>query len=381
VASSIVDVNPALLQWAIDISQKDLAKISSRFPRVLAWINGDEQPSFRQLEGLSNFLNVPFGYMFLKTPPRKDIVETEFRTISNDIVGTPSKELQDTLMEIQNITLWMRDYRIKNSFDKLDFVGCIHINDIRSVEYNTITKKMLELLELDAKWAKTLSNPGQAFNIIRQKMEGIGLIVIVKGFVKTNTHRSLKLDEFRAFVFSDDYAPTIFINSKDSENGRLFSLIHEFTHVLLGTDHLESGHSEPEKLCNIATINMLAPVGLVETDWKNNHDDIIKRIIWIAKLYKTSAHAMAIHLLNMGLIKPQHLQKILDITAENIEKRNNDSSGGDFWNTILYSMSPSFVNAVASQVNAGITQYTEAFRLLNIARISTYETLIEKVKQ
>jgi len=56
----------------------------------------------------------------------------------------------------------------------------------------------------------------------------------MNGVVRQNTHKKLNIKEFRAFTLIDDYAPLIFINSNDSQNGKLFSLLHEAVHIWLG---------------------------------------------------------------------------------------------------------------------------------------------------
>jgi len=381
-ASNLVEINPKLIIWAIEVSQINYADIVIKFPRIGEWVSQETAPTFKQLQALCKFLHVPFGYMFLDEPPELNIIKSEFRTISSNIIGSPSQALQDVLLDAQYISSWMRDYRIQNGVEALEYVGCLASSRMAYVDYSTIVTKIRDLLQLEADWSKQIANNKLAFNDFRKRIESIGTIVIVKGFVRTNTRRRLSINEFRAFALCDEYAPTIFINSKDSDNGRLFSIIHEFAHILLGTDHLENANRQPETLCNKAAINTLAPLKLVKDSWKNIHEqNIIGRILRISDLFKTSPHAMAIHLLNMDYIRDSHLQEIIRITQLSSEKPDETESGGNYWNTTLFSISPNFINAVAAQVNSGRTQYTEAFRLLNISKMSTFDSLIERVNK
>ena len=57
------------------------------------------------------------------------------------------------------------------------------------------------------------------------------------------------VEEFRGFTLLDSYAPIIFINGRDSNNGKLFTLIHEFCHILLGKEGVSDSSSEP--YCNM----------------------------------------------------------------------------------------------------------------------------------
>lgn len=70
-------------------------------------------------------------------------------------------------------------------------------------------------------------NSGGSFKLIREKLEDCDVIVMMNGIIGANTHRPLELAEFRVFTIVDELAPLIFINANDSNNGRLFSLLHE----------------------------------------------------------------------------------------------------------------------------------------------------------
>ncbi len=76
------------------------------------------------------------------------------------------------------------------------------------------------------------------------------------GIVGENNKRHLRVQEFRAFALVDDYAPLIFINNNDTNNGKLFSLFHEVAHIWIGNDdvfndhYLSSDISDIEIFCN-----------------------------------------------------------------------------------------------------------------------------------
>ena len=94
-----VPVKKEVWLWAIRESQKDPEEISKRYPSFNKWINGEQYPTFRQLEKIAKYLHVPFGYFFLDVPPKKDAVEAEFRVINNKLPQM-SKNLKDTILEM-----------------------------------------------------------------------------------------------------------------------------------------------------------------------------------------------------------------------------------------------------------------------------------------
>ena len=53
--------------------------------------------------------------------------------------------------------------------------------------------------------------------------------------MQTNTHRYLKVpgEEFSGLYLADDFAPTVLLNGSDASSRRLFTLMHELTHLWL----------------------------------------------------------------------------------------------------------------------------------------------------
>ena len=87
-------------------------------------------------------------------------------------------------------------------------------------------------------YKRQVKDYGMAYNFLKNKMEDKGILVMQNGVVGNNTRRKLEINEFRAFMLYDDIAPIIFINNNDSLGGKIFSLVHEFIHVLLGQENL-----------------------------------------------------------------------------------------------------------------------------------------------
>ena len=378
-ATNTVKIEPSVLKWAVEDSQRPVADLIAKFPKLLDWLTGDACPTFKQLNDLSDALRVPFGYLFLKAPPTESVVETEFRTISNNLVGKPSKELEDTLLEVEQACLWMRDFRIFEGYDPLSYVGSLAGSDDEA-----LANALRNTLSVAPDWSLGMRGTDSAFVFIRKAMEKLGVIVMIKGWAKTNAHRPLNIGEFRAFVLADEYAPVIFINGKDSHAGRLFSLVHEFAHLLLGGDHLENGNAKKETLCNRATIEFIAPKRAVRDQWSGLNKEPLERVAYLADKFNVSPHAMAIHALGMNLISDTVFQQVVRETELNLQrlaeaKPNDDGGGGSYYNTKTFSMTPEYVMAVASHVNRGMTKYTEAFNLLGVAKMKTYDTLVKKV--
>ena len=46
----------------------------------------------------------------------------------------------------------------------------------------------------------------------------------------------ITLEEMRGFTIAERRLPVIVLNAKDSPRGRIFTLMHELTHLMLGQD-------------------------------------------------------------------------------------------------------------------------------------------------
>jgi hypothetical protein len=225
-----VEVRRDIYLWAIEESQKDFGEIKNRFEKIEAWISGANHPTFRQVESLANFLGVPLGYMFLEEPPRTNLIESEFRTIGNKIPDI-SKDLQDTLYIMARKKDWLSEYRREKGWGKLlpdDFSDLSKDNILPAKKY----------IGLDEFWYKGHRDKDSAFKYLRQKLEDKGIIVMQSGVVGSNNRRKLNVNEFRGFLLYDDITPLIFINSRDSKAGKIFTLIHEYIHFLLQEDDI-----------------------------------------------------------------------------------------------------------------------------------------------
>ena len=82
-----------------------------------------------------------------------------------------------------------------------------------------------------------------------------------------DSHNVISVTEARGFAISDKYAPFIFINSGDSPNAQLFTLLHELVHLWLGVSRVpihfgtsyEDTQNSEEFFCNQAEAEILMP--------------------------------------------------------------------------------------------------------------------------
>ena len=364
-----VDIQPAIINWAmsqIDESQLGIKLLNN----VKQWLDGTKTPTFKQIEDFSRKANIPLGYFFLQTPPVEKIELIEYRTIDSLELVNPSRNLIDTINEMERVQDWMKTYRQDTGFDVLPLVGSLK----GQTEVSTIVAKIRSDLDLEKDWYNRGKNATDSFNYLRNQLDKSGIIVMLNGIVGKNTHRALSIDEFRAFAMVDEWAPLIFINSADSQGAKLFSLIHEIAHIWLGEDDLfndrrNSHNVKPlEVLCNAVASELLVPFELFIREWNNAEaNDKQEKISLLAKTFRCSESVIARKALDAKKISKKLYEDIVSeaLEAYKVLKETRESGGGDYYNTAKTRLDGCFVRALCESVASGRTTFTEAFRLTN----------------
>lgn len=375
-----VPVKKEIWHWALKESQKDEDEIFYRFPKIDKWIAGEESPTFKQLEKVANYLKVPFGYMFLESPPKYDVMEIEFRSINNKLPEM-SKNLKDTIMEMDSRRKWMSDYRKSLGWEKLDVI--VQFNEYKSGDILDDAHLAKRLLNLDDSWYDSIKSYDEAYNLIRDKLEEVGILVMKNGVVGMNNKRKLDINEFRAFMLYDDVAPLIFVNNNDTRAGKIFSLIHEYVHVLFEQEDLflntdVDDTEECERYINNITAEILMPQEHIYKFWDKNNN-ILDQIDELSYTFKVSRLALAIKLKDMSLVDDKIVRQIKRESIANFEDRETGSNGGDFYRTYDSRISPVFKEAVIRRAEMGELSYTYAFKLLGGIKGKTYDELKKRL--
>src|SRR5699024_1851713 len=266
-----INVEPTVIQSAVIKSGRSFEEVKKRFSSYDKWINNELNPTYNQLVDLSKFLRIPFGFLLVKTPVNEELPLLEFRTIDTEAIQTPSRELIDTIYDMERKQEWLRDNMIEDGNDPLDFVGIFKKN----ITYMQAADRIRSVFNLNKNWYKKTNSKKSTFNYLRDLFSQYGIVVMQNGIALNNTHRPLDLEEFRAFTLVDDYAPLIFLNNLDSNNGKTFSLLHEVAHIFFGIDSLYNDdfkkrnkyNSSIETICNKIAGELIAPKDLFINYW------------------------------------------------------------------------------------------------------------------
>ncbi len=381
-----IEVSKELLNWIATKVRIDLLP-NSTISQLNAWISGEKVPTFNQIEEVSKKTGIPLGYFFLETPPLEDLSLIDYRTVDSLELSNPSRNLVDTIHDMEQIQDWMRNQLTEDSSIPLQFVGAMQ--DENSVEI--FAQYVRSILEIRLNWFEDTKTQEQSFNTIRSAISNAGILVMMNGIVGSNTHRPLSIDEFRAFALVDAYAPLIFINTNDSINGRLFSLLHEVAHIFIGENSLFNDRfstagrvRKKETLCNAVAAEILVPQKSFSDKWKEHmHEDDEQIIEELARYYKCGRTVIARKALDNNFIDyviynktAKEAVEIYNERRQALKERGN--SGGDFYNTLASRIDKRFLFTLANSVYTGKTMYSDAFRFTNTNR-TTFTNLIKNV--
>ena len=379
-----VQVKPEMLRWARERAGLSIDALEAKFPNIVKWESGDEQPPFGQLEKLAKATHLPFGYFFLQEPLREEYPIEHFRTVDDRVPAKLSIDLLDTIYLMQRRQAWMREHLVEQGHAPLDFVGSVGEEESPV----TVAAKMRDALGIPFDWAQKHRTWEKALGALREHMEDAGIFVVTNGVVGNNTRRVLRVEEFRGFVLVDEYAPFIFVNGVDGKSARMFTLAHELAHVVYGHSasfdfkDVHPAQHVSEQKCNQAAAEFLVPEEWARQFWpkvKNSR----RPYHAVGSRRKVSPLVVARRLLDLQLIdKDEFFEFYEEVrTAERIWKekqKERKEAGGDFYNTQNVRVGKPFAAAVVRAARSGRLTYTEAYRLTGLWG-NTFEEYAERI--
>lgn len=149
--ANVVQIKPEMIRWAVDRSGLSL----DRFPAsVRGWIERRDSPTFSKLEAFAKKAMVPFGYLFLDSPPAEDLPMPDYRTMADGEVSRPSPNLLKTIQDMRLRQAWMREYLTDEGHDPLTFVGAFSIQ----APTKAVVASIRQQLNLPLDWAAEQTN-------------------------------------------------------------------------------------------------------------------------------------------------------------------------------------------------------------------------------
>ncbi|MBI2327113.1 ImmA/IrrE family metallo-endopeptidase [Candidatus Curtissbacteria bacterium] len=222
-------VKPAVLIWAresLGLNTQDVAKrLKTSIETINQWESAQKAPTFKQLEKLSNVYKRPLAAFFLPKPPKELPFPKDFRTLPPDkkkpvslktrLAIRRARRLQEVTAELaKNL-----DREINTKFDGIRLTDDPEDVAVQKREGLKIT------LETQFSWSDEMEALGGWISAL----EKTGIVVL---------QLSMPLEENRGFSLADNSIKVIVINNQDATRAKIFSLFHEYGHILLNTSSL-----------------------------------------------------------------------------------------------------------------------------------------------
>ena len=369
-----VNVNANILTWAIARAGYELQTFTDKFPKVQLWIEGKKKPTVKQLEEFSKKVHLPFGYLFLPEPPKEHLPIPFFRSSSNQAEKV-SINVYDTILLMQQRQDWLSYYLKDNHFEQLSFVG--KFRNITNVK--TIVADIRNTLNLPENWASQFRTWQEAQDHLVLHIEDKGIITVFNGVVENNGFRKIPVDECRGFVLVNEMAPFMFINNADWKSAQIFTIVHELAHIWTGHSagfdfrKLQPADNPIEILCDKVAAEFLVPENSFNEVWSKNPN-----ISYASQYFKVSEIVIARRALDTGKLTRQHFFAFYEeYSNREFAKKEQQSSGGDFYATTKKRLSLTFASHINNAVKSGNLLYRDAYRLTSL-KGDTFQNFFSK---
>jgi len=212
----------------------------------------------------------------------------------------------------------------------------------------------------------------RSLDALRQRIEGVGVLIVVNGVVGNNVYRKLSPDEFPRFVLCDPYAPLVFINGADFKSAQMFTFAHELAHLWIGQDGvsnfeaLQPPPNRVEQWCNAVAAEFLVPDRELQEMLGGGATGGRALPVPGGPLQSQFVGCGAAGV-GSGLASRNEFFDFYNIYREDERRKQaRQSAGGNFWNTQNVRVGLRFGSAVVRAAKEGRLLYREAYQLTGL---------------
>ena len=211
-------------------------KLDIEVERLQQWEQGTDRPSIAQLRKIGEVYKRPLAVFFLSKPPLGFDPQREFRRLPGVPPQTESPELR--------LALRMALFRREAARELYETLGepipeCQAVANPNEDEA-VVGQRIRELLGIPWETQLAWNGPYAALNAWRAAIERQGILVFQTGDVE--------LTEMRGTSIPHGPLPVILLNTADAPHGRVFTLLHEFAHILLTVAGHQTSSMEGQRL-------------------------------------------------------------------------------------------------------------------------------------
>jgi len=229
-------INPDLLVWAREtagLPPDDAAKkIGVKPARLAEWEEGRLHPTVTQLRKAANVYKRPLAAFFLQRPPARPQPLHDFRRF-------PGRE---RIRLSPELLLEMRRARRRRSV-VLELLDDLERPVTALPLRGSLEDDPEELAARGREWLRVSLTEQARWVAPYEALNGWIATFEARGFLVFQTS-GVDLEEMRGFSLTERRLPVIVLNAKDHPRARVFTLMHEFAHIMLDT----GGVCDPERV-------------------------------------------------------------------------------------------------------------------------------------
>jgi Zn-dependent peptidase ImmA (M78 family) len=363
-------INPKMLAWMRvqgNYTLEDMArKARTTEEKYAAWESGEAQPTIVQLQHLAHGLRRAVSLFYFSDIPEPEPALPDFRSLPSG-----RKELSsDALLEIRLARERQREFEEIAEQPDSDIKPCSFAGSATlKTPVPELAARAKDLLGVQWPAANPLPSGYAVFNFWRAAFERSGVLVF---------QCTVELDEFRAAAIVETQFPAVLISSKDYIFARVFSLLHELGHVLLGQSNLSLVTDEgqaSEKYCNQFAAEMLMPGSVFR------HDPAVSKLTsrnitageltGLSRRFGVSRLAAAMRLVDLDIQN----RSILPFLARTLANDSESASGGgNYYSNQVSHLGPLLIQTTLQAMDRDAITVMDAYRILGV-KPSYLETL------
>ena len=254
-----VDVNPNIIKWARENAGWSIEEIASKLKTSIENYkrieSGIKKPTYRQLELLSKYFKRPLSVFFLPKPPYEEPIASSFRVLPKS-ENLYSKGFRLALRKSRYYQSVARELMNAMGYDVSSPINKYSLSD----SPKTAAQKERENAGISIKKQLKWKNAYETFNNWRKIVEEKNIFIFQFKF---------PLEDARGFCLMGK-PPIIVVNSSDNILARIFTLFHEYAHILLGISEIYTEEiitdRKIEEWCNSFAAEFLIPESVVKED-------------------------------------------------------------------------------------------------------------------
>ncbi len=337
--SEPIPVNPDMLKWARETAGLGVDDVVRKMKRkritaetVLSWENGEDSPSYIQLERIAyEIYKRPLALFFFPEPPQEETPKQSFRTLPDYAIERLPQRIRFLMRKARVMQL-----NLAELYDNANPASRHIVQDLSfdpGVSAEKMAATVRDYLGIDLASQMRWRNSEEALKVWRDALEEHGVFVFKDAF---------KVDSFSGFCLYDEQFPIVYVNNSKPKNRQIFTLFHELAHLLFRTggidtplddylDHLEGDSRRIEVLCNRFTGEFLVPGRDFEQRIRGItiNDESIQEL---AETYHVSREVILRKLLDRKLVEQAvYEEKAQDWTQS---AKKSSGKGGDYYRTM-----------------------------------------------